>query len=80
MSAERSFSNLALIIPIPASGTYQNSSATLKVGGVNVTPWLSVDGRTFARAPLKRKVQVTKDGVTSTPEVVVPSDEYRAVR
>ena len=25
-------------------------------------------------------MQVTKDGVTSTREVVVPSDEYRAVR
>ena len=75
-----SVANLALTIPIPATTAYLNGSATLKIGGAVVTPWFSLDGRTFAPAPLKRKVTVTKGGVSTIQEVVVPPNEYRAVR
>lgn len=77
---KNSVSNLALTIPIPATTTYLNGSATLKIGGAVVKPSFSLDGKTFAPAPLKRKVSVTKNGLSTTQEVVVPPNEYRAVR
>ncbi|WP_424951561.1 hypothetical protein [Deinococcus sp.] len=72
--------NLALTIPIPASTAYIGGSAALKVGAQTISPIFSVDGQNFAPAPLKRRVNVVKDGVTTVQEVVVLPSEYRAVR
>ena len=72
--------NLALTIPIPPTTAYVGGSAALKLGAQTLTPLFSLDGQTFAPAPLKRRVNVVKDGVTSVQEVTVPPSEYRAVR
>ena len=77
---DRSLSGLRLNVPIPASTVYVADSARMVVNGQAVTPLFSLDGKTFAPAPLKKKVQVTRDGVTSTQEVVVQPNEYRAVQ
>jgi len=76
----RGVSDLMLTIPVPVSTLYVGGSAQLRLGGMNVAPLFSLDGQTFAPAPLKRKVSVVRNGVTSLQEVTVPPSEYRAVR
>jgi len=76
----RPVQNLALTVPFPATTTYVNGSAVLRVGTRTLTPLFSTDGSTFAPAPLKKKVSVTRDGVTTVQEVTVQPNEYRAVR
>lgn len=76
----RGVSNLVLTIPVPASTVYVGGSAQLRLAGQTVTPIFSLDGQTFAPAPLKRKVSVVRDGVAAMQEVTVPPSEYRAVR
>ena len=61
---------LQATLPIPAGTQYLPSTAK------PVLVLASLDGKTFALPPLKRKV--VKDGVTT--EVEVPATEYRALR
>jgi hypothetical protein len=72
--------DLALTIPIPAATAYLEGSAVLKVGAQTLSPVFSFDGQGFAPAPLKRKINVVRNGVTTLQEVTVPPSEYRAVR
>ena len=61
---------LQATLPIPVGTQYLPSTAK------PVLVLASLDGKTFALPPLKRKV--VKDGVTT--EVEVPASEYRALR
>lgn len=61
---------LQATLPIPVGTQYLPSTAK------PVLVLASLDGKTFALPPLKRKV--VKDGVTT--EVEVPATEYRALR
>ena len=72
--------DLALTIPIPTTTVYLEGSAVLKVGSQILLPVFSLDGQNFAAAPLKRRISVVKNGVSTLQEVTVPPTEYRAVR
>ncbi|WP_407568833.1 hypothetical protein [Deinococcus altitudinis] len=72
--------DLALTIPIPAATVYLEGSAVLRVGAQTLSPVFSFDGQSFAPAPLKRRINVIKNGVSTLQEVTVPPSEYRAVR
>ena len=72
--------DLALTIPIPATTAYLEGSAVLRIGAQILSPVFSFDGQHFAPAPLKRKVTVVRNGVSTLQEVTVPPSEYRAVR
>ncbi|WP_425148291.1 hypothetical protein [Deinococcus sp.] len=79
-TSDKDLRGLTLNIPIPEATVYVAESAKMTVNGQAVTPKFSTDGKTFAFAPLKKTVQVTKNGVTSSEEVTVSPSEYRAVR
>ncbi|ULH16377.1 hypothetical protein MF271_07250 [Deinococcus sp. KNUC1210] len=77
---DKNLTDLNVNVPIPQNFVYVADSARMVVNGQVITPKFSIDGKTFAFAPLKKKVQVTKNGVTSTEEVTVSPNEYRAVQ
>lgn len=58
--------NLVITLPIPVGMEYLNSSAKPQIAKA------SLDGKNFANAPLKKKVQGK--------EVLIPYSEYRSIR
>ncbi|GBF05981.1 hypothetical protein DAERI_060241 [Deinococcus aerius] len=74
----RPLTNVALRLPVPAGMVYLAPDGPMPEG---VRTEYSVDGgKTFAPAPLKKKVTVTENGRAVTKEVEVQPNEYQAVR
>lgn len=74
----RALAGVALRLPVPANTVYLAPDGALPEG---VRVEYSIDGgRTFAPAPLTRRVTVTEGGRTVTREVPVLPNEYQAVR
>lgn len=69
--------NVRVPVNVPANTVYVTAEPALDA----VRAEYSIDGgKTFAPAPLKRKVTVTENGKTVTREVEVKASEYQAVR
>ncbi|MCP2015505.1 putative repeat protein (TIGR01451 family) [Deinococcus sp. HSC-46F16] len=76
--SSRTLANVAVRLPVPAGHVYVAPDGTAPAG---VRTEYSIDGgKTFAPAPLKKKVTVTENGKTVTKEVEVKPGEYQAVR
>lgn len=74
----RTLANVAVKLPVPAGHVYVSPDGTAATG---VRIEYSIDGgKTFAPAPLKKKVTVTENGKAVTKEVEVKPNEYQAVR
>lgn len=74
----RPLTNVALRLPVPAGTVYLAPDGSTPNG---IRTEYSIDGgKTFAPAPLKRKVTVTENGKAVTKEVEVRPSEYNAVR
>ncbi|WP_104991550.1 DUF11 domain-containing protein [Deinococcus sp. NW-56] len=74
----KALANVAVRLPVPAGHVYVAPDGTAPAG---VRTEYSIDGgKTFAPAPLKRKVTVTENGKTVIKEVEVKPGEYQAVR
>lgn len=73
---------VALIIPIPATTTYQAMSAEpVRLGETLVIPEFSFDGgRSYGKLPLKRKVRVIENGKEVEKEVEVKPEEFTHAR
>lgn len=67
---------VALTQTINASTVYQSDKCSVD----GVTALFSLDGKTFAAAPLKKTVTVKENGVDVTREVEVQPNEYTALR
>ncbi|ASN82748.1 hypothetical protein [Deinococcus ficus] len=66
----------AINLPVPRGTTYAGDATR----NAAVTTLFTVDGKTFAEAPLKRKVTVTENGKSVQKEVTVQPNEYTGVR
>lgn len=76
--SSRTLANVAVRLPVPAGHVYVAPDGTAPAG---VRTEYSIDGgKTFAPAPLKKKVTVNENGKTVTKEVEVKPGEYQAVR
>ena len=74
---ERTLKDVHVSLPVPKGTQYISPESTLNVYPVQ----FSIDGgKTFAPAPLKRKVTVNENGKATVKEVVVKPSEYNAVR
>lgn len=74
----RPLANVAVKLPVPAGMVYVAPDGAAHAG---VRTEYSIDGgKTFAPAPLKKKVTVTENGKAVTREVEVKPNEYDAVR
>lgn len=74
----RALANVAVKLPVPAGHVYVAPDGSAPAG---VRTEYSIDGgKTFAQAPLKKKVTVTENGQSVTREVEVKPNEYQAVR
>ncbi|WP_019587388.1 DUF11 domain-containing protein [Deinococcus apachensis] len=74
----RPLTNVAVRLPVPAGMVYIAADGPAPEG---VRTEYSIDGgKTFAPAPLKRRVTVTENGRAVTKEVEVKPNEYQAVR
>ncbi|SEJ44026.1 hypothetical protein SAMN04488058_10836 [Deinococcus reticulitermitis] len=74
----RTLANVAVKLPVPAGHVYVSPDGTAATG---VRTEYSIDGgKTFAPAPLKKKVTVTENGKAVTKEIEVKPNEYDAVR
>lgn len=69
--------NVPVTLPVPKNTVYMAPEKDMSVARTEY----SIDGgKTFAAAPLKKKVTVTENGKTVTREVEVKPNEYTAVR
>lgn len=76
--SSRTLANVAVRLPVPAGHVYVATDGPTPAG---VRTEYSIDGgKTFAPAPLKKKMTVTENGKAVTREVEVKPNEYRAVR
>lgn len=74
----RTLKNVAVRLPVPGGMVYVAPDGAVPTG---VRAEYSIDGgKTFAPAPLKKKVTVTENGRAVTREVEVKPGEYQAVR
>ncbi|MPY66296.1 DUF11 domain-containing protein [Deinococcus sp. SDU3-2] len=74
----RTLANVAVKLPVPAGHVYVAPDGSAAAG---VRTEYSIDGgKTFAPAPLKKKITVTENGKAVTREVEVKPGEYQAVR
>ncbi|WP_034387903.1 DUF11 domain-containing protein [Deinococcus sp. YIM 77859] len=74
----RALGNVAVKLPVPPNMVYLAPDGPTPEG---VRTEYSIDGgKTFAPAPLKKKVTVTENGKAVTREVEVRPSEYQAVR
>ncbi|MFN3392507.1 MAG: hypothetical protein ACK40N_12195 [Meiothermus ruber] len=73
---------VALIIPIPPTTTYQAQSALpLRLGNALIVPEFSFDGgKSYGRPPLKRKLKAVENGKEVEKEVEVKPEEYTHAR
>lgn len=77
-TSTRPLANVAVKLPVPAGMVYLAPDGAAPA---NVRTEYSIDGgKTFAPAPLKKKITVTENGKTVTREVEVRPNEYQAVR
>ncbi|WP_155297783.1 hypothetical protein [Deinococcus kurensis] len=72
----QNLSGLKLNLPLDKAVTFQSASCTV----AGVTTLYSVDGKTFAQAPLMKTVTVTENGKQVQKQVEVRPSEYRSVR
>ncbi|THF85032.1 hypothetical protein E7T09_18500 [Deinococcus sp. KSM4-11] len=68
--------NLPVTLPVPKNTFYMAPEAGLPVTRTEY----SIDGKTFAPAPLMKSVTVTENGKSVTKQVEVKPGEYTAVR
>ncbi|GHG29032.1 hypothetical protein CBQ26_04860 [Deinococcus indicus] len=68
--------SIALNMKVDPATTFQQASCTV----AGVTTQYSIDGKTFAAAPLMKTVTVTENGKTVQKKVEVKPSEYTAVR
>ncbi|GMA17076.1 hypothetical protein E5F05_03180 (plasmid) [Deinococcus metallilatus] len=67
--------NIALQLPVPANEVFMKADESV------YRAQYSIDGgKTYAAAPITRKITVTENGKTVTKEVVVQPSEYTNVR
>lgn len=66
-----------LNLPVPAGTTYLSQAGA---PASTATEFSADGGKTYAAAPLTRKVTATENGVRVTRDVVVPPSEYTNVR
>ena len=68
--------NAAINLPVPKGTAYAGevtSSAAAR-------PTFTIDGKTYAEAPLKKTITVTENGKTTRKDVTVNPNEYTGVR
>ncbi|GAA0513875.1 hypothetical protein [Deinococcus depolymerans] len=76
-TGSRALTNVPVTLPVPKNTVYVAPEKDMNVARTEY----SIDGgKTFAAAPLKKKVTVTENGKTVTREVDVKPNEYTAVR
>lgn len=76
-TGSRSIKNVPVTLPVPKNTVYVAPEKDMSVARTEY----SIDGgKTFAAAPLKKKVTVTENGKAVTREVEVKPNEYNAVR
>ncbi len=77
-TSTRTLVNVAVKLPVPDGMVYAAPDGPVLAG---VRSEYSIDGgKTYAPAPLKKKVTVTENGKAVTREVEVKPNEYDAVR